>query len=172
MGVEERRSSALKSRRAGAGRSACLHADAGRAISTGGCGLQCGGEGNGVGGASERERERDSSGGFYCFKIQLQPEGCSAESCGPTTPPFPLPPPPPPPSFLPSAPREGAGGVPGPQAGAARRRRGRGGRGGSSRELKGLLGGVGGEKRVGVCARLAAAARLGGGSRVLILLKI
>lgn len=144
MGVEERRSSALKSRRAGAGRSACLHADAGRAISTGGCGLQCGGEGNGVGEASERARERDSSGGFYCFKIQLQPEGCSAESCGPTTPPFPLPPPPPPPSFLPSAPREGAGGVPGPQAGAARRRRGRGGRGGSSRELKGLLGGVGG----------------------------
>lgn len=96
------------------------------------------------GGGSERARERDSSGGFYCFKIQLQPEGCSAESCGPTTPPFPLPPPPPPPSFLPSAPREGAGGVPGPQAGAARRRRGRGGRGGSSRELKGLLGGGGG----------------------------
>lgn len=104
MGVEERRSSALKSRRAGAGRSACLHADAGRAISTGGCGLQCGGEGNGVGGASERERERDSSGGFYCFKIQLQPEGCSAESCGPTTPPFPLPPPPASPLLSPLSP--------------------------------------------------------------------
>lgn len=162
MGVEERRSSALKSRRAGAGRSACLHADAGRAISTGGCGLQCGGEGNGMGGGGS---ERDSSDGFYCFKIQLQPEGCSAESCGPTTPPFPLHPPLPPP-LLPAAPREGAGGVPGPQAGDARRRRGRGGRGGSSRELKGLLGRG---ERVGV---LREAGGGGGGSRVLILLKI
>lgn len=171
MGVEERRSSALKSRRAGAGRSACLHADAGRAISTGGCGLQCGGEGNGVGGASEREREI-AAVDFIVLKSSSSQRDARRRAAVPPLPLSLFPPPRLPPPFSPQ-PR---GKVP---AGSRGRRQGLPGGGGAGAaaavppgSLRDYWGGVGGEKRVGVCARLAAAARLGGGSRVLILLKI
>lgn len=110
-----------------------------------------GGERDGGGGGSER----DSSDGFYCFKIQLQPEGCSAESCGPTTPPFPLHPPASHPPFSPQ-PR---GKVP---AGSRGRRQGMPGGGGAGAAAAVPPGSLrdywGGGSGSGCCARLAAAA--------------
>lgn len=152
MGVEERRSSALKSRRAGAGRSACLHADAGRAISTGGCGLQCGGEGNGMGG---RERASEIAAvDFIVLKSSSSQRDARRRAAVPPLP-LSLSTPPSHPPFSPQ-PR---GKVP---AGSRGRRQGMPGGGGAGAAAAVPPGSLrdywGGGSGSGCCARLAAAA--------------